>query len=62
MLSTTVIYRVIYSPTEFSYAHVMPGPGEPEVSFYDTAKRARLFAGDLPIEPIDSDTFEAATS
>lgn len=62
-LRTDVIYRVIYSPTEFTYATVLPGPGEPEVSFHHSAKRAFLMFGEhAPIVPLPSSEFERLLS
>jgi len=59
MLRTDVIYRVVYSPTEASYAHIMPGPGEPDVTFYPSAKRAKLLTGLETVEVISEADFIA---
>ncbi len=49
----TIIYRVIDSPTEFEYAVADVGG----YNYYGSLKRARLFHGDLPVEPISRADF-----
>lgn len=56
MLNTGTIYRIVYSPTECSYATIVGTTPH----WHHSAKRARLFtSADAPIELVDPADFHA---
>jgi hypothetical protein len=56
-LNTNLIYRVIYSPTEFIYAVADAMDGRLVVDYYSTAKRARL-TGRSEVVPVSEAEFK----
>lgn len=56
MLRTDCVYRVLYSPTSFTYAVSPDGVG---AYFYDSVKQAHRAHGDLPMVIISSDDLDA---